>query len=190
MHLGLGSVQAAQGGRRLFSGSCRSHPHRSRVPRVRPSRGSHTVTCPTPTGTLCRVNTARRRRPGAPGAAEPAPMPAAAPAGHPPAPGRSEPHEATPGAAGLPGVSPPGTGGPRERRPPRPPAPPVTPWTLHRQALRGSGSGAFPFPICCEANHCIALSCRRQPKRGREKKKSFQLMISLGTGEGGGGGGQ
>lgn len=62
---------------------------------------------------------------------------------------------------------PPGTGGPCVL--------PVTPWTLQRRALRRSGSGALPSlsPICCEANHCIALSCRRQPKRGRKKKKVF-----------------
>lgn len=167
-------------------------PHRSRVFRDPPSRGSHTVTCRTATGTCCRVNTARRSRPGAPEAASASGASSPPRAPPPRAAGRSAPrrHLRSGGApAGLRR-----TLAPRQRRPegaaaPRPPAPPVTPWTLHRQALRRSGSGALPSPICCEANHCIALSCRRQPKGGAEKK-SFQLMISLGTGEGGGGGGQ
>lgn len=81
-------------------------------------------------------------------------------------------------APGCPPGSVPGSG-PTETPPGSPPRyrrslrPPVTPWTLQRRALRRSGSGALPSlsPICCEANHCIALSCRRQPKRGRKKKK-------------------
>lgn len=96
-------------------------PHRSRVFRDPPSRGSHTVTCRTATGTCCRVNTARRSRPGAPEAASASGASSPPRAPPPRAAGRSAPRRhlrcgGAPADSGPPAKAARGSGGPAPPR--------------------------------------------------------------------------
>lgn len=156
-----------------FKALAAATPHRSRVPRDPPSRGSHTVTCRTATGTCCRVNTARRSRPGAPEAASASGASSPPRAPPPRAAGRSAPwrHLRCGGApAGLRRSL-----APRQRRPegaaaPRPPRrlSRLGPCTDRRCA----GAAAARSPLPYAARRIIAsLSAAGSSRKGGGKKK-------------------